>query len=107
MTAGNRVVSRRAALSGLCACCFTGLARSGVLVTREVAPGIHIRRGVDEDATQANDGAIANIGFIVGRDAVAVMDPGGSLVDGQRLREAVRKVTPLPIRYVLMSHVHP
>jgi quinoprotein relay system zinc metallohydrolase 2 len=35
------------------------------------------------------------------------MDPGGSLVDGQRLRAAIRKMTPLPIRYVLMSHVHP
>jgi quinoprotein relay system zinc metallohydrolase 2 len=75
--------------------------------THEVAPGIHFRRGVDEDATPANIGAIANIGFIVGREAVAVMDPGGSLLDGQRLRATIRKATTLPIRYVVMSHVHP
>jgi quinoprotein relay system zinc metallohydrolase 2 len=35
------------------------------------------------------------------------MDPGGSLVDGQRLRATIRKATNLPIRYVVMSHVHP
>jgi quinoprotein relay system zinc metallohydrolase 2 len=75
--------------------------------TDQVAPGIHFRRGIDEDATPANDGAIANIGFIVGREAVAVMDPGGSLLDGQRLRATIRKATNLPIRYVVMSHVHP
>jgi quinoprotein relay system zinc metallohydrolase 2 len=75
--------------------------------TDEVAPGIHIRRGVDEDVTAKNDDAIANIGFVIGRDAVAVTDAGGSLNDGRRLRESIRQTTPLPIRYVLMSHVHP
>jgi quinoprotein relay system zinc metallohydrolase 2 len=79
----------------------------GPFVTDEVAPGIHIRRGVDEDATAQNDDAIANIGFIIGRDAVAVMDPGGSLIDGERLRATIRQTTQLPIKYVVMSHVHP
>jgi len=76
-------------------------------VTDEVAPGIHIRRGVDEDVTAQNGNVIANIGFIVGRNAVAVMDPGGSLVDGEGLRTAIRQTTQLPIKYVVMSHVHP
>ncbi len=107
MPADNPAVSRRATVFGLCACCFSGFARAGAFVTGEVAPGIHIRRGADEDATSANEGAIANIGFIVGRDAVAVLDPGGSLVDGQRLRAAIRSTTRVPVRYVLLSHVHP
>jgi quinoprotein relay system zinc metallohydrolase 2 len=77
------------------------------LVTVAVAPGIHIRRGVDEDANAANGDAIANIGFIVGRNAVAVFDPGGSLDDGQRLRARIREVTQLPIRFVVFSHGHP
>src|SRR6202043_708159 len=75
--------------------------------THEVAAGIHIRRGVDEDITAQNGDAIANIGFVIGRDAVAVTDAGGSLDDGRRLRASIRQRTPLPIRYVLMSHVHP
>jgi quinoprotein relay system zinc metallohydrolase 2 len=73
----------------------------------EVASGIHIRRGIDEDVTARNEDGIANIGFIVGRDSVAVIDPGGSMVDGQRLRAAIRQRTQLPIKYVVMSHVHP
>jgi quinoprotein relay system zinc metallohydrolase 2 len=109
----NRYLSRRDVLFGVCACCASGLTRAATsptgqtFPTDEVAPGIHIRRGADEDATPDNEDAIANIGFIVGRDAVAVMDPGGSLVDGQRLRAAIRKATNLPVRYVVMSHVHP
>ena len=75
--------------------------------TQEVAPGLHIRRGVDEDATALNADAIANIGFVVGKSAVAVFDPGGSLADGRRLRVRIRQVTTLPIRYVVLSHDHP
>ncbi len=107
--------SRRDFLLGIAACGLCGRTRAdpgggsspNAWATDEIAPGIHIRRGVDEDATAANEGAIANIGFIVGREAVAVMDPGGSLTDGQRLRATIRKTTQLPIRYVILSHVHP
>jgi len=95
-------------LGGACLCCIPSLAASASKLTlREVAPGIHIRAGVDEETTAANAGAIANIGFIVGREAVAVMDPGGSLGDGAALRDAIREQTKLPIRYVILSHVHP
>ena len=111
-------LTRRQALFGVA--CFGGaylgsaraFAQKGAnethaFVTEEVAPGIHIRRGLDEDVTAQNEDAIANIGFIVGRDAVAVIDPGGSLIDGERLRATIRKTTQLPIKYVVMSHVHP
>jgi len=74
---------------------------------QEIAPGIWVRQGVHEEATVANQDGIANIGFIIGRDAVAVMDPGGSLADGQGLRAALRARTDLPIRWVVMTHLHP
>ena len=73
----------------------------------EVAPGIHVRQGVHEEATPANQDGIANIGFVVGTEAVAVLDPGGSRADGERLRASVRERTSLPIRYVVMTHLHP
>src|SRR5690349_18786814 len=101
-------MNRREILIGACATLLSGQTRADeTFKTDEVAPGIHFRRGVDEDATPTNGGAIANIGFIVGRGAVAVMDPGGSLIDGQRLRATIRRITQLPIKYVVMSHVHP
>jgi len=82
-------------------------AAARAFVMTEIAPGIHVRRGDYQDADRQNDDAIANIGFVVGRKGVAVIDPGGSLHDGVRLRAAIRKHTRLPIRYVVMSHVHP
>jgi quinoprotein relay system zinc metallohydrolase 2 len=102
--------TRRDALAlGLAACCSAVCAQlpAAPLTMSEVAPGLFMRRGVDEDLSASNDDAIANIGFIVGREAVAVTDAGGSLNDGRRLRASIRRVTSLPIRYVLMSHVHP
>jgi quinoprotein relay system zinc metallohydrolase 2 len=93
-------------------CCAPRLGRSAdehhdALQTTEIAPGIYIRRGADEIASAQNQDAIANIGFIVGRESAAVLDSGGSLNDGERLRRRIRDATKLPIRYVLMSHVHP
>jgi quinoprotein relay system zinc metallohydrolase 2 len=73
----------------------------------QVAPGDFVRAGACADATQANRDGIANIGFIVGGEAVAVIDPGGSLADGRDLRAAIRARTALPIRYVIMTHDHP
>jgi quinoprotein relay system zinc metallohydrolase 2 len=97
---------REALITGACAAVFSSR-RTWAVTLSEVAPGIHFRRGLDEDATATNNDAIANIGFIVGREAVCVMDPGGSLLDGQNLRATIRKTTKLPIRYVVLSHVHP
>jgi quinoprotein relay system zinc metallohydrolase 2 len=72
-----------------------------------VAHGIHVRMGAIEDASAANGDAIANIGFVVGHDSVAVIDPGGSREDGESLRLALRTVTRLPVSHVVMTHVHP
>lgn len=73
----------------------------------EIAPGVFVREGVTALANPVNGGAIANIGFIIGGESVAVIDTGGSLCDGLALREAIRARTALPIRTVINTHVHP
>jgi quinoprotein relay system zinc metallohydrolase 2 len=73
----------------------------------QTAPGDYVRVGACAEATAANLDGIANIGFIVGHGSVAVIDPGGSLADGARLRATIRATTTLPIRYVIMTHAHP
>jgi quinoprotein relay system zinc metallohydrolase 2 len=73
----------------------------------QVADGIYYHQGVHEDASVENFGAIANVGFIIGSDCVAVVDSGGSYKEGELLAEAVRSMTDKPVCYVINTHVHP
>lgn len=106
--ASNRIA--QLALGWLCCAATFGaaaLARADALPLREVAAGVYVHAGAQADATAANRGAIANIGFIVGSACVAVIDTGGSPAVGRALRSAVREVTALPVCYVINTHVHP
>jgi quinoprotein relay system zinc metallohydrolase 2 len=82
-------------------------AQSQELPVSEVAPGIFVHIGKTALMNSENDGAIANIGFVIGESAVAVIDTGGSVREGQRLLAAIRTRTDRPIRYVINTHGHP
>ena len=73
----------------------------------EVAEGFYVHQGVTVPFDHPNHDDIANIGFIIGSECVVVIDTGGSLEIGRALRAAIRRITSLPICYVINTHVHP
>ncbi len=77
------------------------------LPVAEVAPGVLVHRGRAELASAANGADWANAGFVIGGEAVAVIDAGGARGVGERLLAAIRARTDLPIRWLILTHMHP
>jgi quinoprotein relay system zinc metallohydrolase 2 len=72
----------------------------------EIRSGVFVHAGRQLNLDVPGHDDIANIGFIVGKSCVAVIDSGGSVSVGRALRSAIAKHTALPICYVINTHVH-
>ena len=105
----HRLSRIRRGLAWLVGCCCAAplfAAEVAPLPVQEVAPGVYVHFGAQEEFGPANGGDIANIGFIVGERCVAVVDTGGSLDVGRRLRAAIERATRVPVCYVIDTHMH-
>jgi quinoprotein relay system zinc metallohydrolase 2 len=73
----------------------------------QVGSGIYVHAGEMALMNGGNEGAIANIGLVLGDEGVAVIDTGGSVREGRRLLQAIRRLTNKPVLYVINTHGHP
>jgi quinoprotein relay system zinc metallohydrolase 2 len=73
----------------------------------KVADGVYVHHGQHLDIDDGYQGDICNLGVIIGQEAIAVIDTGGSKHTGEQLLQAIRAMSPLPIKYVINTHVHP
>jgi quinoprotein relay system zinc metallohydrolase 2 len=103
-------IDRRAwlcGLAGLVATIVPRRAHGTALPLVEVAPGLFVHVGPHEDFAPGNRGGIANLAVLIGREAVAVVDAGGSPAQARDLLEAIRARTDRPIRHLILTHHHP
>lgn len=107
--AGKTVADWIAAHPGVTAQGWTcaPLADAPALTLDEIAPGVLVHRGDDAPLSPENRGSIANLVVVIGTRQVAVIDPGGSREEGERLFAAIRARTELPIGPVILTHMHP
>jgi glyoxylase-like metal-dependent hydrolase (beta-lactamase superfamily II) len=97
------------------ACWFTALllaaaparaADDAALLARAVAPDVWFVQGEAALGTMANRNFISNAGFVVTGDGVVVIDALGSPALADALIAEIRRITPQPIRYVIVTHYH-
>jgi glyoxylase-like metal-dependent hydrolase (beta-lactamase superfamily II) len=69
-----------------------------------VAPGVYMVRGTGGEPGPGNLGRTGNAGFIVGSAGVLVIDTGVSFRHGEALLAEVARITPLPVRQVVVTH---
>jgi quinoprotein relay system zinc metallohydrolase 2 len=73
----------------------------------EVAPGVFVHQAPHGTPSPQNAGDLANLGFVIGETGVAVIDAGGSRHVAEQLYSAIRAQTDLPLKAVILTHMHP
>jgi len=79
-------------------------AASDWLKAEQLASGVFVLPGDGSAPNQNNQGRVGNLGFLVGKTGVIVIDTGSSSARAQELITAIHAVTQKPIQYVLISH---
>jgi glyoxylase-like metal-dependent hydrolase (beta-lactamase superfamily II) len=82
------------------------MAEAGALEPIQLSKSAYFVRGDSGLPSIANRGFNSNAGFVVTAQGVVVFDALGTPALGKELIEAIRRITPAPIRRVVLSHYH-
>lgn len=70
----------------------------------QVVPGVWSAIGAPQPPTYENAGHNNNLSFVIGDEAVLVFNAGGSYLLAKALHEEIRKITDLPVKYVVLEN---
>ena len=101
-----RAAARHLATLALCALLGSAAASAQDLQPREVAAGVWMVQGASALGTPANRNFISNAAFVVTGDGVVVVDALGSPALARELLAAIARITPQPVRQVVVTHFH-
>lgn len=73
----------------------------------KIADNSYYLLGKTEYFSVENGANISNCAFIVTPNSVIVIDSGSTFLYGKELIAQIKKITPLPIRYLVNTHHHP
>jgi glyoxylase-like metal-dependent hydrolase (beta-lactamase superfamily II) len=97
-------VIRRATLALLAG--WLAAASALAMTPQPVAEGVWFVQGEAALGSSANRNFISNAGFVVTPDGVVVIDALGSPALAEELLVQIRRITPLPVRHVIVTHYH-
>ena len=94
-------VPAAAGLSGAAA-----VAQAVAMQPQQVSASAWYVQGLSALGSSANQNFISNAGFVVTPAGVVVIDALGSPALAERLLAEIRKITPLPVTHVILTHYH-
>ena len=71
---------------------------------KQVIEGVYTAIGATQPSTYENSGHNNNLSFIIADDAVVVFNAGGSHLIAEALHEEIKKITDLPVKYVVLEN---
>src|SRR6267142_1706557 len=84
---------------------FAWLACLGPAFAQDLGP--QIRKIKDGIYVYVGKNFNSNCGIVLTRDGVVLIDSGHSPTDSRAILEAVKKLTPLPVRFLIDTEPHP
>ena len=84
----------------------TNISGNASMTAQRVSPRAWYVEGLSAMGSSANQNFISNAGFVITPAGVVVMDALGSPALAEQLLTEIRKLTPLPVTHVIVTHYH-